>query len=186
VARLDETVAILRRLGSGDVVDFAGRFCTLERARLAPPPLQQPAPPVWIAARGPRALAVAARRGDGWEGSYLAPDAVAWRRLRALLAEAGRPPEALRRSIELDVVVGRSAADAEAQLTRFCARRAIERRHPLLEAPLVGDAAAVRDRIARYAAAGATDLMLGFADFPYTAMLETFAERVLPYVAEAR
>ena len=34
-------------------------------------------------------------------------------------------------------------------------------------------------RIEEYAAAGATDLMLGFADFPATRMTELFAERVL-------
>jgi len=30
--------------------------------------------------------------------------------------------------------------------------------------------------------AGATDLMLGFADFPATTMLEGFAERVPPHL----
>jgi alkanesulfonate monooxygenase SsuD/methylene tetrahydromethanopterin reductase-like flavin-dependent oxidoreductase (luciferase family) len=44
---------------------------------------------------------------------------------------------------------------------------------------LVGPAEAVRARVAEYAAAGVTDLMLGFADFPDTGMLELFAERVL-------
>jgi len=35
-------------------------------------------------------------------------------------------------------------------------------------------------RIAQYAAAGATDLMLGFADFPATRMVEIIAERGRP------
>jgi len=34
-------------------------------------------------------------------------------------------------------------------------------------------------RVEEYEAAGVTDLMLGFADFPATGMLELFAERVL-------
>jgi hypothetical protein len=33
--------------------------------------------------------------------------------------------------------------------------------------------------MAHYESAGATDLMLGFADFPSTGMLETFAATVL-------
>ena len=45
---------------------------------------------------------------------------------------------------------------------------------------LIGTPDAVAARIAPYAAAGATDLMLGFADFPATRMVEIFAERVLP------
>jgi len=36
------------------------------------------------------------------------------------------------------------------------------------------------------AAASATDLMLGFADFPATRMVEVFAERVLPFLASRR
>jgi 2-methylisocitrate lyase-like PEP mutase family enzyme len=35
-------------------------------------------------------------------------------------------------------------------------------------------------RARAYAEAGATDLMVGFADFPETTMLERFATRVLP------
>jgi alkanesulfonate monooxygenase SsuD/methylene tetrahydromethanopterin reductase-like flavin-dependent oxidoreductase (luciferase family) len=63
---------------------------------------------------------------------------------------------------------------------RFCAARAIEDGDGLLAAALVGTPEAVADRVGQYAEAGATDLMLGFADFPSTRMLEMFAARVLP------
>jgi len=43
---------------------------------------------------------------------------------------------------------------------------------------LAGGADAVAARIMEYAVAGATDLMLGFADFPSTRMLEAFAASV--------
>ena len=38
-----------------------------------------------------------------------------------------------------------------------------------------GTDVAALERMAAYEAAGATDLMLGFADFPSTGMLEAFA-----------
>lgn len=185
VARLDETIALLRALWRGEPVDYAGRWYTLHGARLAPAPLQRPAPPVWVAAMGRAALGVAARRADGWEASYLAPAAfeARWRAVQALLLREGRAPSALRRSVEVDVVLGRSRAAAEAARERFCAARAIDRRHPLLDAALVGTPDQIAETIGRYAAAGATDLMVGFADFPATDMLETFAERVLPALA---
>ena len=44
---------------------------------------------------------------------------------------------------------------------------------------LAGDGAALTARMAEYEAAGATDLMLGFADFPSTTMLERFAATAL-------
>src|SRR5262249_60884707 len=98
---------------------------------------------------------------------------------RCGLERAGPPWVATRRSVELDVVLGLTASDADAALRRFCAARGIEPTDALLAKALAGTAEAVRARIAEYAAAGVTDLMLGFADFPATGMLELFAERVL-------
>lgn len=181
VALAAETIEIMEKLWTGEPVDHAGRFYTLRGARLAPSPIQKPGPPIWLAAMGPAALGVAAQRAAGWEGSYLTPTAFGerWARLRALLEAEGRPWWDYRRSVELDVVLGLTDAEAQDELQRFCASRAIEPTDALLETALVGTADAVAERIARYAAAGATDLMLGFADFPATRMIEAFAERVL-------
>jgi alkanesulfonate monooxygenase SsuD/methylene tetrahydromethanopterin reductase-like flavin-dependent oxidoreductase (luciferase family) len=179
VALAVETIEILERLWSGDAVDYAGRFYTLRGARLEPPPLQKPGPPIWLAAVGPGALA-AARHASGWEASYLTPASFGarWSRLTTLLEGAGRPWWDYRRSVELDVVIGRTEAQADEALRRFCAARRIEPTDALVATALVGTADAVRGRVAEYAAAGATDLMLGFADFPDTGMLELFAERM--------
>jgi alkanesulfonate monooxygenase SsuD/methylene tetrahydromethanopterin reductase-like flavin-dependent oxidoreductase (luciferase family) len=130
---------------------------------------------------GPGALRVAAQRAAGWEASYLTPGAFAlrWGRLRSLLEDAGRPWWDYRRSVEVDVVVGITEAAADQARRQFCAARGIEDGAAILETALIGTPDAVRARIADYAAAGATDLMLGFADFPATGMTELFAERVL-------
>jgi alkanesulfonate monooxygenase SsuD/methylene tetrahydromethanopterin reductase-like flavin-dependent oxidoreductase (luciferase family) len=182
IARVAETVQIVRRLWRGDAVDFEGRYYTLRAARVAPRPVQRRGPPIWIAARGPQALAAVARHADGWEASYLSPAAFAAKRrtLGSLLAAAGRDPARLRHSIELDVVLAASAGALKAAVARFCGERRIHPGHALLRASLVGEPPAVTAAIRRYAQAGATDLMLGFADFPAPGMLETFAARVLP------
>jgi len=181
VALAAETIEILERLWTGEPVDHDGRFYTLRGARLEPTPVQKPGPPVWLAAMGQGALVVAARRACGWEASYLTPAAFGarWDRLRASLEHAGRPWWDYRRSVELDVVLGRTEAEADAALRRFCAARGLEPGDAFLTTALTGTADRVCARIAEYAAAGATDLMLGFADFPATDMLELFAERVL-------
>lgn len=84
------------------------------------------------------------------------------------------------RSVEVDAALTDSAADAARAVERFCAARGIAREHSLLDGALVGDADAVIARALAYREAGATDLMVGFADFPDTTMLERFARRVLP------
>jgi len=90
--------------------------------------------------------------------------------------EAILPPFGREEAGELSEDVDTEVEDG---LRRFCAARAIAKSDALVETALVGTADVVADRIARYAAAGATDLMLGFADFPSTRMVEMFAERVL-------
>ena len=180
VARVEEAIAIARELWAGKRVDRAGPPWRLTGATLAPSPVQQSGPPVWIAAMGPRALAAAARCADGWEASYMTPFAFAgrWSFVRERLAAAGRPEAGFRRSVELDVVLA-PPAGLDAALEAFCRGRAIGRDHPLLATVLCGDAAAIAARLADYEAAGATDVMLGFADFPATGMLEAFAREVL-------
>jgi alkanesulfonate monooxygenase SsuD/methylene tetrahydromethanopterin reductase-like flavin-dependent oxidoreductase (luciferase family) len=183
IAMVEEAVAVVRALWTGEPVDHEGAHWRLIGATLAPRPIQRPAPPVWIAAMGPAALAAAARCADGWEASYLTPAAFAkrWAVVHDRLETCGRPVGGFRRSVELDVVLA-SAADLPDACEAFCRARGIGLDHPLLETALVGDGAAMRARIADYAAAGVTDLMLGFADFPAPGMLERFARDVLPFI----
>ena len=181
VALAAETIEILERLWTGEPVSFEGRFYTLHDARLKPPPIQKPGPPIWLAAMSPGALGVAARRASGWEASYLTPDAFArrWTQVQHLLEDAGRPWWEYRRSVELDVVLGLTEDAADRARRQFCAARGIEGDAALLATALIGTPDVVSARIAEYAAAGVTDLMLGFADFPDVGMTELFAERVL-------
>ena len=185
LAAVEEALAAIGALWRGEEVDMEGRVFRLRGARLAPPPIQRPGPPLWIAAMGPRALALTARRADGWEASYLSPAAFAalGARLDALLAAAGRHRADVRRSVELDVILAGSASERAALMHRFAAERGVAPGHVILDTALVGDAEAVAARIADYAAAGATDLMLGFVDFPATGMLERFAREVVPRLA---
>jgi alkanesulfonate monooxygenase SsuD/methylene tetrahydromethanopterin reductase-like flavin-dependent oxidoreductase (luciferase family) len=184
VAALDEALAIVAALWRGETVDADGPVFKLRGARVTPAPLQRPGPPVWVAAMGPRALALAARRADGWEASYLTPAEFAARsaRVDVLLGAAGRAPSELRRSVEVDVILASSADERETWARRFRADRGGRAADGMLDTALVGDAEAVTARIVEYAAAGATDLMLGFVDFPAIGMLERFARDVLPRV----
>ena len=179
---LEESVRVVRGLWQtpGGFHHQGSRY-ELRGARLGAAPVQRPGPPIWIAAMGPRALAITARCADGWEASYVSPTdfATRWQQLMTLLKSEGRAVDAFRRSVELDAIVTEEGGPLEALIDRFRVARGIERGHPLLDTVLAGDGTALAERMASYEAAGVTDLMLGFADFPSTGMLETFAATVL-------
>jgi len=67
-ARLEEAVKIIRLLWENDgPVSFEGRFWRLKDAVLGLGPYQEGRyPPIWIAATGPKMLAVTATLADGW------------------------------------------------------------------------------------------------------------------------
>ena len=178
IARLAESVDTVRALWRGEPFPRGG-------GRLEPPPLQRPGPPVWIAAMRPAALALVARVADGWEASYVTPEGFVrrWHRVQDRLAEPGRQSASLARGVELDVALAESPAAARRALADFCATRGLGDDHPLAATVLAGDPEAVAARIVQSAAAGVTDLMLGFTDFPSPRMLDLFARRVRPRVA---
>ncbi len=61
--RLAEGVKLMRRLFTEDNVTFDGRFTQTKNMTLTPKPVQQPHPPLWIGARGPKAIRRAAKLG---------------------------------------------------------------------------------------------------------------------------
>jgi len=61
--RLQENAEIVRRLFTDKKLDYAGRFNQITGATLVPRAVQKPYPPIWLAARGPKSIARAARNG---------------------------------------------------------------------------------------------------------------------------
>jgi probable F420-dependent oxidoreductase len=98
---LDEQVALLRKLWADEVVDYAGAFHRVDRAKLLP---QAPAPiPLWFGGRSPAAIARAAAHGDGFLFSPGAAEPIKalCRTLTAALDAAGR-----RAGFGIDALIG--------------------------------------------------------------------------------
>ncbi len=105
---LEDTLEILTRLFSGEVVSYEGKRVSLRGARMRPLPVQRPHPPIWIGGTGPRrTLPLAARFADVWH-SFGSPNSLrdANDRLSHLAEEAGRDPSSIMRagSLSLDVL----------------------------------------------------------------------------------
>ena len=72
VGRFEESLQIIKRLWTEDVVSFEGEHFKIRDARPSAWPLQKPYPPVWIAANGDGPIRRAASLGDVW---FAAPHA---------------------------------------------------------------------------------------------------------------
>jgi F420-dependent oxidoreductase-like protein len=103
---LEDTLEIVTRLSSGDVVSYEGKAMSLRDAQMRPLPVQRPHPPIWIGGTGPRrTIPLAARFADVWH-SFGTPNSL--RETGALLdrlaEEAGRDPSSILRagSLSLD------------------------------------------------------------------------------------
>ncbi len=76
-ARTNEALEVMKRLWTEDNVNFDGRFNTLGGVTLAPKPVSQPHPPVWISGRSEAAMRRCARFGDGWLPYMYTPEKLA-------------------------------------------------------------------------------------------------------------
>src|SRR6266545_754766 len=88
--RIEEQVALLRRLWSEPLVVFNGRWHTIPDAGINPLPVHRPIP-IWFGGHAPAVLRRTARLGDGWMPNRPLADCKAdLDQLDRFLAEAGR------------------------------------------------------------------------------------------------
>jgi probable F420-dependent oxidoreductase len=96
--RADEFVAVLRTMWGPDPVQHDGRYFKIAPSIITPKPVQQPAPPIYMAAYAPAAMSRVARLADGWlpAGVPLAAVGPMMGQIRQLAEGAGRDPAALK------------------------------------------------------------------------------------------
>jgi F420-dependent oxidoreductase-like protein len=166
--RTAETLRALRALMRGEAIDLQGEEVRV-RGRLA---IESPPVPVLIAALGPRMLELAGREADGtvlWMvgpktvGAHIAP------RIRDAAAKADRPAPRIVAGVPVCVTADAAAARAFATQKLgvyggLPAYRAMLEREGVggpQDLLIAGSESQVRDALAAYAAAGATDLRAG-------------------------
>jgi alkanesulfonate monooxygenase SsuD/methylene tetrahydromethanopterin reductase-like flavin-dependent oxidoreductase (luciferase family) len=94
VRRFEQCLEVVKRLWTEDNVSFENDVCKLTNVTMTCRPIQQPHPPIWIAADNDRAVRRAARLGDSWFTNPHATMPVINRQIalyRAELARLGKP-----------------------------------------------------------------------------------------------
>jgi alkanesulfonate monooxygenase SsuD/methylene tetrahydromethanopterin reductase-like flavin-dependent oxidoreductase (luciferase family) len=191
--RLEEEIALLRRLWLEDDVTFEGQVYRVARVTALPKPIQSP-PPIWIATNPKRgvaseaviegALARVGRLGDGYMTDAATVEEFAWRwsRVRHHAAAAGRDPDALGACIHLMVNVNPDPAAAFAEADRFLrSYYGVDFGRAYLEVWVAsGPPDVVAARVRAYLEAGCTVPILRFASWQQEAQLKAFLAEVAP------
>ena len=114
LATLRESVQVIRELANGRPVEYRGSTLRLPwatKSRLE----------VWVAAYGPKALALAGEVGDGFILQLADPDIAAWtiKSVREAAAAAGRDPAGIRICVAAPAYVGDDLAHQRDQCRWF-------------------------------------------------------------------
>ncbi len=159
-ARMEEGVAVLRKLWSGTRVTHHGRFYHFDSLSIEPLPVGGPLD-VWIGGRTDVALQRVARYGDGWFPSFITADEfrAGMTRLTALGAARGRVIDAGEAGTVLLSYVTDDRARADAVLQ---AAAAAFGQAPADLAPrcAIGAAAECSERLRAFVAAGCSKFVL--------------------------
>ncbi len=145
--RLDESVAVMRRLLDGDRFDHDGPIYPMHDALAAPRPVQ-PHLPIMIGGSGPKkTLRTLARHGDMWNTGGTLEDL---RRkdatMRERCAEIGRDPETIEKTFSVDMVLRDTREAALARYAEIAALGGFESDDED-EAPQVGTPEQVADSL---------------------------------------
>ena len=121
VGRMNESLDIIKRLWTEDELEYEGKYYTIPKTRLITRPVQQPHPPIWVAANNDVAIRRAARWGYPW---LINPHATVpmvadqWTRYTAALDSYGNAtPTDLPMMREMYVAADRETATSRASRT---------------------------------------------------------------------
>ncbi|MEN3317071.1 MAG: F420-dependent hydroxymycolic acid dehydrogenase [Mycobacterium sp.] len=117
--RLIEAIQLMRQLWSGQRISFAGRYFQTNQLKLYD--LPPSAPPIFVAASGPKSAQLAGQYGDGWITQAAAvKDPKLVGAFEQGARAGGRNPSTMSKRVELFAVVGdQNEVKRAAELWRF-------------------------------------------------------------------
>jgi F420-dependent oxidoreductase-like protein len=180
--RLREQLDILTGLWTtpvGETFDYAGKHQSIVASPALPKPVQRPHPPIIIGGGGPkRTPALAAKFAAEFNAPFMPVDTLAatYDRVRAAVADAGRPADSLTYSAAFVVCAGRDDAQIATRAAAI-GREVDELRE---NSPLVGTPSEIVDKLGPFAEIGMQRVYLQLLDTADLDHLDLFAAEVIP------
>lgn len=177
--RFEEGLEVITRLFNNDgPTSFDGHYFQLKGATLLPRPVHSGGPRIAIGGNGQkRTLPYVVRYADEWNAVYLPAGQIKSLngKLDSLLDEAGRPREAVRRSVMLGCVYGQSSGQVQEKLSNrnqtFDSLRQV--------GAAVGTGSQIKEQLSEVEAAGIQCVMLQWLDLDDLNGLTSMAKEIL-------
>ncbi|WP_083460103.1 LLM class flavin-dependent oxidoreductase [Jiangella muralis] len=120
---LEESLELLEKLLTEQVVDHDGEYFSVQGAEVFPKPVQRPFP-LYMTGAGDEMLRRTARWGAGWIHMHITPEQLTERiqALHAACAQVGRDPDEIEVSLQFDVLVAPTRAQAQERWENSLAR----------------------------------------------------------------
>jgi|TARA_B110000971_G_scaffold117872_1_gene120754 probable F420-dependent oxidoreductase len=118
---MDESLEIMSRLWTEDIVNGDWAHFNLDGAVMFPKPVQSPRMPILIGGYVDRVLKRAAVDGDGWLTYFYTPEGFtkSWNKVLGFAEAAGKDPSTLMNCNQLPIMVGESRAKVEAPMMEW-------------------------------------------------------------------
>ncbi|MCW5889948.1 MAG: TIGR03560 family F420-dependent LLM class oxidoreductase [bacterium] len=179
--RLDEALQVITKLWDEKHPTFAGKYYTLDRAPFAPANVQRPHPPIVIGGQGKEWIVpLVARYGDAWNAvTGVTLDGIRERRaiIAAECARIGRAPCPTEVSALVPLVAITNVPLA-GPAVRLGARLLVGK--DVADAVIADAPETIRERLAAYADAGVTEVVLSLRPPFDPRLLQRFAEEIMP------
>lgn len=166
VARLGETLDVLKLLWSGETVDYDGQFHKLRGAQLAPKPLGKI--PILIGGSGPKTLALVRCHADWWNLDTRYGDRLHGAEFEDLRAQIGTARISVQHKVA-HIAPGANAEDVAEKSKRRFGRKGV----------VMGTGTELVDYFAELAGRGVERVYAWLADYSTPGALEAFREDVI-------
>jgi probable F420-dependent oxidoreductase len=191
-ARLSESLAVMRKLWTGEPVSHTGRFFAFEGVRMQPPPRQPGGPPIWCGGRSDAALRRIGRMTDGWMSYVVTPDMFR-QGLEKIATAASEAARRFDRNFGTAHLLFTRIDDTyeqalDAATVSLSQRYAMDFRKAAERYCALGPPQRVVETLFKFHQAGARHIVLDFVG-PYEErdrQIERFAAEALPLLAELR
>lgn len=176
IRQLEESVQIIRRMWTEDVVTFRGKYFRVEEAYCNPKP--EPCPPIMIGGGGEKLmLRVVARHADWWNfpNGTVAEYRHKLEVLKAHCSEVGRDYDKIKKTWAGCVAIAKTSNEALeiAYTSPFINEMGMEE-------IIVGSPEQVLEKAKTFGEMGVEYFILRFLDFPSTSGAKLFVEEVIP------